>query len=91
MKTTADESEDAFSGETIPLDIIESEYVAKEVIANSRSRYGTSKKKVETYLKQLLTESEKNPNKPKVNTDNGYDERALDKTKSVGPKELHGA
>ncbi len=61
MKTTADESEDAFSGRTVPLDATGSDEIAKEVIANSRRQYGTSKKKVEAYLEKLLAGPEKKP------------------------------
>ena len=64
MKTTGNESEDAFSGETVPFEMEMSEDVAKEVIANSRKQYGTSKKKVEAYLEKLLAEPEKKPRKP---------------------------
>lgn len=56
MKTTADESEDAFSGETVPFEVEKSEDVAEEVIANSREQYGTPVEKVEAYLEELLSQ-----------------------------------
>lgn len=59
MKTTSDESEDAFSGETVPLDVEGSDTTAKAVTGSSRKLYGTPKKKVEAYLEMLLAEEEK--------------------------------
>jgi hypothetical protein len=63
MKTTGDESEDAFSGETVPFEMEKSEEVANEVTTNSRERYGTPVKEVEAYLEELLKEPEKKPRK----------------------------
>lgn len=54
MKTTADESEDAFSGVTVPLDVEESEPVAEKVVAQSRKFYGTPKTEVEERMKELF-------------------------------------
>jgi hypothetical protein len=59
IKTTADESEDAFSGITVPLDVERSEETKKDVIAYSRKQYATSKKVVEQQMEQLF-----NPPKP---------------------------
>lgn len=58
MKVTGDESEDAFSGQTVPLDIEENEKVAKTVVANSRKKYSTSKKDVEAYMESLFSSEE---------------------------------
>ena len=69
MKVTGDEAEDAFSGQTVPLDIEESEKVRKAVVANSRKRYAMPKAKVEEYMEELFgsdeAESSKKP-KPRV-------------------------
>ena len=54
MKTTADESEDAFSGVTVPLDIEESKVTKEAVIAASRQQYATPVKQVEEYLEGLF-------------------------------------
>jgi len=56
MKVTGDESEDAFSGQTVPLDVEESEEVAEAVIANSRKRYAQSKATVEKHMEKLFSE-----------------------------------
>jgi hypothetical protein len=61
MKTTADESEDAFSGMTVPLDVEVSEKTTEKVIATSRRQYAIPVKKVEAYLEKLLAEPEKKP------------------------------
>ncbi|MFI5240785.1 MAG: TraM recognition domain-containing protein [Candidatus Saccharimonadia bacterium] len=65
MKTTADESEDAFSGMTVPLDVVGSDTVRDEVIAYNQEQYGTSKKMVEAYMEELFM-PEKTPKKTKV-------------------------
>jgi hypothetical protein len=61
MKVTGDEAEDAFSGQTVPLEVDESEKVAKTVLASSRKQYATPKAKVEKYLDKLFAEPEKKP------------------------------
>jgi hypothetical protein len=55
MKVATEHSEEAFSGQTVPLDIEESERIRKDVVANSRKRYAMSKAKVEEYLEALLS------------------------------------
>ena len=57
MKTTADESEDAFSGNVVPLDVEPSAEVQKAVIAYSRKRYASPRAAVESYLKELLSDT----------------------------------
>jgi hypothetical protein len=57
MKVTGDESEDAFSGQTVPLEVEESGKVAKAVIANSRKQYATPKAEVEERMIKLFSES----------------------------------
>jgi hypothetical protein len=59
MKVTGDESEDAFSGQTVPLDVEESEKVAKLVVAHSRKQYATPKAAVEKYMGVLFGQEEK--------------------------------
>jgi len=54
MKTTADESEDAFSGVTVPLEVEVSDDVRQQVIAYSQKQYGTPKKTVEAYMEKLF-------------------------------------
>ena len=66
MKVSTDESEDAFSGQTIPLDSKENDKTAKEIIANTRKKYGTSKDIVEKELKQLFEGEVKKKSTPKT-------------------------
>ncbi len=53
-KVTGDESEDAFSGQTVPLDVEESEKVAKAVTANSRRVYAKQKTAIEKQMSLLF-------------------------------------
>lgn len=55
MKVATEDSEEAFSGQTVPLDIEESEKVRKAVTTNSRKRYATAKAKVEEHMEALLS------------------------------------
>ncbi len=55
MKTTAHESEDAFSGVTVPLDVQGSDDTKQSVIASSREHYATPRKQVEQYLDTLFS------------------------------------
>ncbi|HEU4966025.1 MAG TPA: DUF87 domain-containing protein [Candidatus Saccharimonadales bacterium] len=59
MKTTGDESEDAFSGETVPFEAARGADIATEVVRSSREQYGTAKRTVEEYLDGLLEEPKK--------------------------------
>ena len=54
MKVTNEDSEDAFSGETVPLDIKGSDRIRDFVIANTRKRYATSRAVVEKQLDILF-------------------------------------
>jgi hypothetical protein len=54
MKTTHNESEDAFSGETVPLDVTQSEEIKETVITYSREQYGVAKKLVEEQMEALF-------------------------------------
>ena len=58
MKTTADESEDAFSGVTVPVGLKGSGKIRETVIAESRKRYAISKTEIEQYMEKLFTGSE---------------------------------
>ena len=77
MKVTGQDSEDAFSGQTVPLEVEESDAVKAAVIANSQKQYGTPKKTVETYMEKLFdqpTATAKNPpKKSSGNKANGQD------------------
>lgn len=67
MKVTGDEAEDAFSGQTVPLDVEESEKVRKVVVANSRKQYTMSKVQVEKYMEELFGSDEaESSKKPRV-------------------------
>lgn len=65
MKVTTDESEDAFSGKTVPIDAKSSKKTQDEIITYTRKHYATPKIKVEHYLEKLFAEETKN--KPKEN------------------------
>jgi len=54
LKVTGQDSEDAFSGLTVPLDVISSEAVRKAAIAYSQKQYGMPKKEVEAYMEKLF-------------------------------------
>ena len=61
MKTSGDVSEEAFSGQTIPLDVIGSDETMKTVVFNSRTRYSTPKAEVEKYMESLLVSDSAKP------------------------------
>jgi hypothetical protein len=63
IKTTADESEDAFSGMTVQLKEKESDTVAKAVVAYSRKKYGMSRAKIEERMEGLFGEVKAEPRK----------------------------
>ncbi|MGD8373941.1 MAG: type IV secretion system DNA-binding domain-containing protein [Candidatus Woesebacteria bacterium] len=70
MKVTGDESEDAFSGQTVPLEVDESSSTAKQVVKSSRKLYAKPKASVEKQIEQLLTitgEVRKRPPARKIN------------------------
>ena len=54
MKTTAEESEDAFSGMTAPLEVEGSDTIKQAVISYSQKHYGSPKKEVEAYMDELF-------------------------------------
>lgn len=55
-RVATEDSEDAFSGQTVPLDVEESKETAKVVVAHSRKRYATSKTKMAEYMAELFKE-----------------------------------
>ena len=68
MKVTTDESEDAFSGRTVPINVDSSEKTKDAIISYTRKHYGTERKKVEEYLEKLFAEDipkSKKAKKPK--------------------------
>lgn len=67
MKVTSGESEDAFSGETVPVGDEGSKKVRDTVTAASRGQYATPKAQVEKYLEQLFAVKEAGK-KPRVHT-----------------------
>ena len=88
MKTTSDVSEDAFSGQTVPLDVEMLDEVKAAVIAQSQQQYGTPKATVETYLETLLvTEVAKDKETPKPSVSRRKTAR---KPKSKSTRKLHG-
>ena len=56
MKVTTDESEDAFSGKTVPVDIEISERTKDKVIAYTREHYATPRSQVDRYLEKLFAD-----------------------------------
>lgn len=70
MKTTSGESEDAFSGQTVPLSIPGSNNTKDAVIAHSRKKYGTPRVTVEAYLELLLGQPEQKLRKAKSKSSN---------------------
>ena len=82
MKTTADESEDAFSGMTVPLGIEGSDAIKQAVIFYSQKQYGTPKKEVEAYMDRLFDQpkSGKNPSR----------KRQRNKVKGKDSAKVHG-
>jgi hypothetical protein len=73
MKVTGDESEDAFSGKTVPINVKSSDKTKDEIIAYTRQHYATPKIKVEKYLEKLFA---------------GEKDLETSKTKKERPKEL---
>lgn len=64
MKANNHQSENAFSGETIPPGISPSDEIKEAVITSSRSRYATPRAEVEQFLDDLLTSKPAKSRKP---------------------------
>lgn len=62
MKVATNASEEAFSGQTVPLDIEESEEVLDDVVANSRERYSVEKTEIEKQMEILFSDSKQGKN-----------------------------
>ncbi len=54
MKTTGDEAEDAFSGQTIPLDVKEDDGITDKVLVASRKKYANPKTTIEEEMKKMF-------------------------------------
>ena len=84
MKTTSDVSEDAFSGQTVPLDAEMSDKVKGAVIAQSQQQYGTPKATVEAYLETLFLAEE--PEDKETQKKSASKKRAASKSRSTKGK-----
>ncbi len=85
MKTTADESEDAFSGMTVPLEVEGSDAIKQAVISYSQKHYGTPKEEVEEYMEKLF-----GIDKPAKKIETKKLARQLREQKSRNSKKLRG-
>ena len=65
MKVTNEHSENAFSGQTVPLDADSSEETKKEVMEFSRKHHAVPRKEVEEYLEKMFSGQVEEPSKPK--------------------------
>jgi hypothetical protein len=54
MKVATEDSEEAFSGQTVPLDVEESGATQKAVVAHSRKKFATTRAKVEAEMETLF-------------------------------------
>lgn len=54
MKVTGDEAEDAFSGQTIQLNIETDDNIKNSVLSSSRNKYATTKSAVEEQIKKIF-------------------------------------
>ena len=66
MKVTTDESEEAFSGKTVPIDVTSSKKTRDEIISYTRQHFATPRAKVEQYLEKLFEEDEPKPAKIEI-------------------------
>ena len=83
MKVTGDESEEAFSGKNVPIEVTSSEKTRDEIINYTRQHYATPRAKVEQYLEKLFEED-----KPKsVKAEKVKEVTSETKTKRRKPKE----
>jgi type IV secretory pathway TraG/TraD family ATPase VirD4 len=80
MKVATEDSEEAFSGQTVPLDIEESEKVSKAVVTNSRKKYAESKEKVEEYMAALFGGETQESQKKSVAVKKGLAQTKEEKT-----------
>ena len=66
MKVATEDSEEAFSGQTVPLDIEESDKVQKAVVANSRKKFATTRGKIEKQMEELFSDDTPTKEKTRV-------------------------
>ncbi len=83
MKISGDESEDAFSGQTVPLDVEGSNEVAEDVVVYSRRQYATSKTAIQAEMKALFTTPQSKATGVTVN-------RRGARTDKTGSGSMHG-
>ena len=86
MKVTNEDSEDAFSGETVPLDIKGSDRIRDFIIANTRKYYATPRVVVEKQLDILFGVSTKPEEKTDKETGNDDDKMNGTDSKNMGVK-----
>lgn len=65
MKITDDESEDAFSGKIMPINVERSDKIKDEIIDFTRKHYATPRIEVEQYLEKLFAQEPKKTTKAK--------------------------
>lgn len=82
MKVATEDSEEAFSGQTVPLGIEENEKVRKAVMASSRKKYATPKVEVEEYMTTLFEQPE--AMKEQVTASKKPQTRSAESNKMVG-------
>jgi hypothetical protein len=86
MKVTSDESEDAFSGQTVPLNVKGSDEISAKVIAFSREQYGMPRAEVEKHMERLFKNNQDDtPKKRAVNAAQSKDGKPKKRAK------VHGA
>ncbi len=92
MKVTSGENEDAFSGETIPLDLMGSQKVAGEIIEYSRKHYATPREEVEGKLQKLFGQVKPEKTKENFNfaAQNSLIELKKEKGEGAGVKRKNG-
>jgi hypothetical protein len=81
MKTTAEESEDAFSGVTVPLEEKGSDKVTKAVVAYSRKTYGMPRAEVEGRMQELFGDDKGNSKQPTQGKTSARNNRASSTSK----------
>ena len=89
MKTTSDVSEDAFSGQTVPLDVEMLDEVKEAVIAQSQQQFGTPKATVEAYLETLFATEEGDKETAKPSASKKRATRKPRSTKGKASRKLH--
>jgi len=65
MKVTSDEAEDAFSGQTMPLNIEADDNIKNAVLDNSRKKYATAKSVIEEQMNKMFANEASSANNVK--------------------------